>query len=274
MQTPAPPVFTTLGRALRSTKTEYRNSFGVLVYSRSIYHYTACHFWSVIDEANRIWTSSLQPQIVELLTDNRAELRPSIAPSTVQEPHFALKCYMIGTDTDHAHPHVVVICRERFLRDKVQEIVLRHGLLRRVGWGRAFLRFKAEIEQPAGASPQNENLATVDLEEHVVYSIAKKLPQNLCGTGIEIRMGERPWRTATMGGIVEIDEKYYGLTVAHVFRENPIEQSHYTPPTSTFDENDLDLYDEDALDESVSTYKEEQGIKETPGHRIMVCILQ
>jgi hypothetical protein len=262
MQTPAPPVLAPLRRAFRRTKEEYRNSFGTQVHSYSFaLSFGECLFWRVVHEVEHIWKSSIQPQIVELLKDKRPELRPSTAPSTAQEPHFALKCYMIGPNTGHAHPHVLIICREKFLRDKVRHIVLNHGLLRRVGWGKAILAYEAEIEQPAGASPLNENLTTQNQDEHIVYSINKQLPQNLCGTGIEIRIGTPPWRTATMGGIIEIDGKYYGLTVAHVFQAKPIEPSQISPAALPFDESDLDLYEKDSLDGSVSTYDEEQEMK-------------
>lgn len=275
MQTPAPPVFAPLRRALRSTKAEYRNSFGTQVCSYPFaLSFGDCFFWRILNEVENIWKSSIQPQIVELLKDRRSELRPSTTPSTAQEPHFALKCYMIGPNTGHAHPHVLIICRERFFGDKVRRIVLGHGLLSRVGWGKAIFAFQAEIEQPAGASPSNENLTVLNQEEHIVYSINKQLPQNLCGTGIEIRIGTPPWRTATIGGMIEIDEKFYGLTIAHVFQANPIEPSQFSPEASPFDESDLDLYEDNILDGSIPIYDEEQRKKEIIRDISMVWISQ
>ncbi|TKA72682.1 hypothetical protein B0A49_06682, partial [Cryomyces minteri] len=72
----------------------------------------------------------------------------------------------------------------------------------------------------------------------LVFSTKQETPTNLCGASITTALG----RTATMGGVIEVDGEYFGMTVSHLFDENPPTSSPSSSLTLDFDEDDLDLH--------------------------------
>jgi hypothetical protein len=226
-------------RNLRRTKPQYLDSFGGLVCRFGIWR-----IWDVIGTARHIWTTQLYHRIVELLENNVDAIRAPSSYQGVQDPHYALRCYMVGVDKTRASPHAAIICAERYFSSQVRRIVLKRGLLQAVGWGQGFLRLRAEIRQPAGVPPY-ETTSLGKFHEVQIYLTANSIPTLLCGASIKIVAPELPSRTATLGGVIEADGSRYGMTVAHVFQASHIEGPGTSSNDMSFDEDDLDVYSVD-----------------------------
>ena len=140
-----------------------------------------------------------------------------------------------------------------------------------------FLRLKGEIRQPGGAWPdsQSENLdqsaqlsntpnspwintayaakfEDVKLRQSdVAISSRSNTPfKTLCGARVAVSHANGLVSVATLGGIIELDGKAYGLTASHVFlsRSSDHDDTEYKADSDSeysifdFDEDDLDPF--------------------------------
>ena len=226
----------------KRTEDRYRNSFGQLVAKHKKWN-----FWSVIGEAHRVWSIGSSDE--KSLIDRLESLLQVDFKYSGKDPNFALKCFMVGKNEDHAGPYVTIISRDAKFNKEVRDFILRRMVLRDVGWGDACLRLQADIEEPGhpeafDLSRGSRYFRNFDVSHRqVVLSETGSSPQY----GLTVRVDEesQPPRYATIGGLISIDGHHYGVTVQHLFETRGVQMPRRASPCFDFDESDLALSDSD-----------------------------
>jgi hypothetical protein len=119
---------------------------------------------------------------------------------------------MIGRDSAHAVPTVILGCQRRPVRKRAENLIKKSGLLDRFP-GMA-LKTSSTTPQPLA---KGESFPHLDAQADTIYTMGK--PQRSCGVQIILgqtgKVSSPSARKATLGGIVQVGGKDYGLTVAH-----------------------------------------------------------
>jgi hypothetical protein len=119
---------------------------------------------------------------------------------------------MIGRDSAHAVPTLIIGCRRRTVRKRAESLIKKSGLLDR--FPGVVLKTSASTPQPLA---EEESSLPFDLLTDTIYAAGN--PQHSCGVQIILgQAGRLPCRSAqraTLGGVVQVGSKDYGLTVAH-----------------------------------------------------------
>ncbi|CAD6575078.1 MAG: hypothetical protein ASARMPRED_007045 [Alectoria sarmentosa] len=206
---------------LERTKEEYRNSFGTLVGTVGLYK-----LWNIVNEVSNIFNSVLHPQLRDQLNEKRSSIRPPRRYRGPREPSNALRCYMVGLTQDRASPHVAILCKEKWFRTQARHIILEAGIIQDTGWV-GCIRLPYEIRQNGDTSPKPKNTAEIQpfqessssmRDQHTVAIL--NFPKNTeipCGLRIAISGIDGYVCMATIGGIIEINETLFGLSVSHAF---------------------------------------------------------
>lgn len=237
----------------KATKPEYRASFGEEISRMKKYKYfgrKTISFWQVKD-VDRIWSdmNGLNERIQEILIENKHRLKPKSSMKSSHFPNYALRCYMVGPDEDHANPHAVILCECKDFGSKSREVILEHGILSDVGWGRAFLHLTTRVQRPMEEEDDMLHALSDSTYEprhgelgSQVLCASLQLPASPTGVGIRTSTRNSSSKFATLGGILTIDGKLYGITVAHIFDESG---SHgmISEEELPFDLSELDIYE-------------------------------
>ncbi|KAL3472852.1 hypothetical protein BJX99DRAFT_208325 [Aspergillus californicus] len=246
------------------TTPKYQDSLGSEVHSRRTLMSLGRRviFWEAIGSVNREWSATeksggLCCRINEILFNGRNRLYPPRSKVSANSPPYNVGCFMVGPDQDHATPHVAIICDDSYFGNKARKVILEHGVLRQVGWGRACLHF------PTGVFPLMEGdddiLHTMpghytprDAEaDFRILCASLNLPVSPMGVGI-IAQSQAFSNTSTLGGLLKVDDAMYGLSVAHIFEKGQChnitaegESSHdaSSDKESTFELFELDIYE-------------------------------
>jgi tetratricopeptide (TPR) repeat protein len=238
-------------RNLKKTLPEYRDSFGSPAFKQGIWN-----AWNVTDEASRRW-STLKPQLDELLSIKRSHIRPPRVYRGPKDPLWFLRCYMIGLSKEYATPHVAVVCSQNWFSKGARAVILQSRLLENVGW-KGCIGLVAGTQQPGGdSSPRvlwHSQRAIPDNFE--VFSDTGKLPLSLCGSKIDVVMADVLHSVGTIGGVVQVADDYYGMTVGHIFQRTAFDNFNLDPyfemSTLTLDEAELDAHGTDDVQDMLA----------------------
>lgn len=133
---------------------------------------------------------------------------------------------MVGSDKDHATPHAVILCDCKHLGSQSRKVILEHGVLSNVGWGRAFIhlttwvqRLMEEDVDMLQAMPSSTYARDEDPDFHILCA-SLRIPTSPTGVGIRTLTQNSLSNSATLGGILRIDNTLYGITVGHMFEES------------------------------------------------------
>lgn len=237
-------------RNMGPTNRDYHDSFGPSVCKKGIWT-----LWNVMGTAQSVWTS-LQPRVEEVLRAKRRDIQAPRFYKGTKEPLLALRCYMIGTSKDRAHPYVAILCRENWFSAEVREILLRARCVQDVGWGKRIIRLTCEVRQPGPSEPKGRDASDLRRSEEFssgefsirLRDILSRL--SLLGSKVDILHADKYLRTGTLGGTICIANRIYGMTVAHLFAHAMPEPSTITASNDAFsdliamelEEDDLDLF--------------------------------
>jgi hypothetical protein len=189
--------------------------------------------WHVRDKspAHLVWEAVSKP-IIDLLEDQHEHLN-------ARGCHLRVDMFMIGRKEASSSPTVLFSCESKSPRQKAMEIVRKKGIL--TAYPEVLLAESSRVPQPLALG----NELGPPFYESAVY--VNGTIRN-CGTSILVSaIDGGPSRKATMGGIVCIDDEYYGLTTAHPFLETSERD------TSAKVELDFAFYGQEELDDSSST---------------------
>lgn len=167
---------------------------------------------------------------------------------------------MIGMMQERASPHVAVLCKEKWFRTQARHIILEAGFLQDRGWV-GCIKLPCEIRQNGETSPTPKSSVKIGVLQKSTFSrrnqhnvAISNLPRSTripCGLRIAISGMNGYVRMATLGGIIEINEALFGLSVSHAFS---IQTASYYDTTSERDSDTESLVlDQDDLDPFVRT---------------------
>ena len=114
---------------------------------------------------------------------------------------------MLGPDKAHACPTVVISHNDEAILERTMRVLIRSKTLKQKGF---------ELK---GCPNCDLELFTMDSKARIINQVdelALGLPISLCGAEIEVSDSVR---NATLGGVLIMDGKNYGVTVAHAFTE-------------------------------------------------------
>lgn len=143
-----------------------------------------------------------------------------------------IEIYMIGKRPASASPTVVFSCENKCARQKAIELVDKQSILR---------------NHPGVRMAQSSRLPRLlaldeDIESaHLLEGVYLNGPVNCSGLSVLVVSGDYTApRRATIGGFICINNKYYGLTVAHAFQKR-----NTSPTTSMNVEMEFSFFDHD-----------------------------
>ena len=242
----------------RKIRPEYRDSFD----GEAILLDKIVRTWNVKGKVHEIWCS-LRKCLVDILEQKKSNkrLQPPEEYLGYSPPLFQLRCFLVGTSQDRASPHVAVCCAHRWYASGIRTLILESQIL---GNGK-FKHFKAcfivivNIIQPGPAATSTWGSLPPSLTELEFYLDTNDLPGAFCGAKVNTQVSGSLSQVATVGGIVQVGERYLGMTVAHIFHTDPhtalLVEDTATAYSVDWTELDLIISEEEVLDneESIST---------------------
>jgi hypothetical protein len=222
----APGVIQTLKQKIvvKPTNARFKDSFG-----DQLSNISNRSRWVLIGSANTLWHDKIRPFIDELLRENGAEI---LKGWSVGDPATIRHCWMVGYNKDFSHPTVVICCNIKGILKRSMKVIIEDGQLKREGFElKGLLTRDLTLTQGRGV-----RLASAFEVENT--------PRGLCGAGITI---DGSSRHATIGGVIIIDGKYFGLTVAHAFVDRNTSSEQWEVP-----ETDMQFLDSDWANQSSS----------------------
>lgn len=187
------------------TNQQYQNSFAQQLSDLGGF----CR-WALAGSALITWEGEdprdgLRCRIDELVDEHEGEIYRG---RSVRCDATTRHCWMLGPDIAHAHPTVVISHNDEAILKRTMRVILRPKILKSKGF------------QLKGCPNCDLELLTVDSKARLIHHVdefGQGLPISLCGAELEVI---NPVRSATLGGIIILDGKYYGVTVAHAFTES------------------------------------------------------
>ncbi|KAL8792079.1 MAG: hypothetical protein Q9195_005334 [Heterodermia aff. obscurata] len=248
---------------------QYRDSFGdqlSSLFGRSR--------WALTGLASVTWEQDIRERINELLQTHHGDIYKGQAVCVTSICH----CWMLGYSKECALPTVVICCKEPAILRRSMRVVIKHQLLKPRGFdikGIAPYDLCLLGSEPVPASSPNLRSRPADREISPISSepvavpmvslgqglpenhsaleaqlVAGNMSRNVCGSELFV---QQPYRKATLGGALIINEKFYGLTAGHVLQYAGIATES---PGSTF--QDAQMYDSDWA-EQVSNLSDDES---------------
>ncbi|KAH6889963.1 hypothetical protein B0T10DRAFT_366234, partial [Thelonectria olida] len=190
----------------------------------------------------------------ELGPDIKDYLERTLEP--VSTPWVTWSMYMCGVDQRKVAPTIMFCCEVASLRQDVRNAIRNSGLLdsyRGMKTGHMATAPRFNQLMPLGDEYSLEfSWATHPLVIHHVSPV-----EGVAGSRISVGLytdTEPAWRKATIGGIIQVKEKYYYTTVAHVF-ETVHEE---TGDSNTFPVDDnqyVEIDSDDVGDDELETHR-------------------
>ena len=127
--------------------------------------------------------------------------------------------YMTGRRKEEANPTLLFSCTRIQPRKRAKEVVKESGILK----DHPAIRLAHSKRPPQALRPFRILVgSSKDINQGgtfgEVYCISPV--DRTCGVPVVMRRKDRSFRNATIGGIVQLDNTYYGLTVAHAFDDD------------------------------------------------------
>lgn len=221
-----------------ATKERFQHSFGAQLSDLG-----GRSRWILAGFALQDWQEDLRERLGELLHETEGEIYKGWS---IRDTSMACHCWMLGYERLCAYPTVVVSCNIPAILKRTMRIILRHGIVKSKGF---------ELKGLPGCDLR---LLTMAMSDHPKVRLTndngKSLGgslKTLCGTGIVVEGSDRP---ATLGGVIIVGNKYYGLTVAHM-----LYGSGATSEEPKVIKQETQLYDSDWAEDSSSDDDDEEN---------------
>jgi len=171
--------------------------------------------WDIKGPARDMW-GRIEPEIRKILAHCAEDL---VAQESIPLP-MLVGMYIIGKDEQNAAPTILFSCQSRVLRRKAMKFVKRSNLFQTLQG--VALAESSEAPLSMGSDEEQRYYNSVEnLQMTDVYITPPRSMGSLCGIPIftpnEKGQPLTFTRVATMGGVLQQGDSYYGLTVAHSF---------------------------------------------------------
>jgi hypothetical protein len=190
--------------------------------------------WDPIALVKDEWNKSIYPGAIKpLLQDNTRMVYKNVKRQTP----YSVCCWMIGREWHSSRPAAIIICGNKRVTKNAVKLIEGHGELSRT-WGFRVYGYESKISITMGTS-RNEN---DDDDDSPLCAIS----------GTRFAVGGRDFistQMATLGGSIEIDGEFFGVTVAHPFLGRPQDESS--------DDDESDMSDDDSEVTELISHTEE-----------------
>ena len=231
--------------AVASTKTtrpEFCQSFG-----NELSPIGARCRWVIKGYALKLW-QDLSRRVDELLHEKQGVIYKRFSK---RDQPITRHCWMLGPSMDCAHPTAVILCNESVLLKRIMRIILEHNFLGDQGFDlkgipacnvRLLWDAVTPLNDPTTSytGPSSEAKGH-DPDEYSCF---------ICSSGL---IHHDSGRSATLGGVLEVEGTTFGLTAGHVLNDA------LAPQVNTIDNQDIILYDSDWALESPNESEEEDS---------------
>jgi hypothetical protein len=222
------------------------------------------------DRSHRCW--DIKGPVLELATSMYREVKRELDLRsdylTAGEPiicHVVFGMYMIGRRKEEANPTLLFSCSREQPRKRAKEVVKESGILR----DHPAVRLAHSKRLPQSRMPfrilvghmKGVSAGAIDAFGEV-YCISPV--DRTCGVPVFMRRKDGSFRKATIGGIVQLGDTYYGLTVAHSFVDDGFEINDASDDGSSDMECSFDSDDDDSVPDELGWASRAE---EPPRHR-------
>jgi hypothetical protein len=213
-----------------------------------------------LDRSHRCW--DIKGPVLELATkicgavqrelDLRAEYL--VERERIRKP-VLFRMYMTGRRKEEANPTLLFSCSREQPRKRAKEVVKESGILRehpavRLAHSKRLPQAPTPFRILVG--PMNKIATEGGGLFGEVYCISPV--DRTCGVPVFVRRKDGSFRKATIGGIVQLGDTYYGLTVAHTFVDDGFESAEDS--------------DDDSCDMECSFDSDDDNSSEDPRERV------
>ncbi|KAL2270852.1 hypothetical protein VTJ83DRAFT_223 [Remersonia thermophila] len=197
------------------TYPPYADSFGPVKFEQTSKPGPGLVVWFVAagSKVDRIWCL-LHGSLLSLIHSSQESLesqRPQGTKST--HPTYALECYLMGPDQDHATPCICVLSEADWYRKAIC-VLVKEGARHLLNEHKFRCRGVRNTKPQSCTSPRR--LSDAEMKDFRVFF---QDPQSKEANGRMIEIFHRGVGIgkATVGGVVEIDGQLFGMTVRHAF---------------------------------------------------------
>ncbi|KAL9621906.1 MAG: hypothetical protein Q9160_003727 [Pyrenula sp. 1 TL-2023] len=218
--------------------------------------------WDITGALRKRWDDSFFPLILETVNEsaNKAWI---LRKSNAKESTFAIQPYMLGT-LQTAQPFIVTVCNAKSIADRISKLVRKMPTIKEYGF--QVHTHKAKIRSFGGGEeaivtltpslPYEESSQPPSTHSSSIHPPPSQSPQLTLETsriseplppsnsaslfGQPIRIAETPlssislWSWATLGGLIQIGNVIYGMTVAHAFtRDLSLDSDNHEDPSDS-----------------------------------------
>ncbi|KAK5468480.1 hypothetical protein LTR20_002825 [Exophiala xenobiotica] len=156
---------------------------------------------------DHVWREFLYPKLLNVFNKNQKEIFGSR-----RKPFAEIKCYMTSESTlwKESRPTVIASSTKPKVAQNIISVLTMNPIIARLRSGFDFY-----------ADPDPADTITSARTSELYPPDFDAAAHSLCG--VRILVAPRPgsssskWKRATLGGLLQIDNAYYGLTAAHVF---------------------------------------------------------
>lgn len=215
------------------------------------------HCWEAVGPAKEQFSQVHEP-IRHLLESQHEQLNKDIS---VRKNIF-LDIYMIGPTEEQARPTVIFSCENKIQRQRAQKLVRSSNILDkytgfRLGDSSRPPRANMSI-RPLGDEADSSMEWEPNTSELLIYHSSPI--KDVYGIPIFIQrpsaQKDMVCRKSTVGGIISIHSKFFGLTVAHVFFDEDDEENgsdNYDAMKLSLEDEDEDIFWEPNEDDLIDT---------------------
>jgi hypothetical protein len=179
----------------KPTPTEYSASFGI-----ETENLCGKRRWIAIGAAEEAW-KQLKSSIDDIIQENQRAIFKSLNVI----PTIGRSCWIMGYRQESAHPTAVLRCSKQRVLQRLAKLIQKSGILREAKFH--MLTFIASFD----VLYDKLYVFTTQLGRSSLHS------PSFCGAKVCSKDLDR---SATLGGILTVDHKLHGLTVAHVCTGN------------------------------------------------------
>jgi hypothetical protein len=196
------------------------------------------------------WDREVYPAIKDILRDKGN--KKAIYRSSSKRPGCSCRLFMLDTGSawKTPRPTVVVFCHDKQFAKKTVDLLQKMDMLKKSVLGFDFLPSVEEITLAADHS-------------EAAPPAAQEMNPSLCGSRICISPSQVNlfWTRATIGGVIVINDRFYGLTAAHAFFRAEEDAVNPNESAGTISNGDDQGQDHDAI------HYEAQNLSQTNENR-------
>ena len=175
--------------------------------------------WSPGGAVREYWQKEVFPSIREVMHDKKNKDQ-IYGHHSSKQPACSFRLFMVGFSPlwENARPTIIASCTIKKFAKNTIELLQKFEPLKRSTLGFDFLALEDKIVLTADQGS----------DEFMQHEFTDSGHTSLCGAKIVISpnpsSGRQHWTHATLGGVITVNGRYYGLTAAHAFFDDlPLE---------------------------------------------------